>query len=221
MKIVAVVPIKLNNERLPNKNIKAFDNGNPLCYYIFQTLLSISEIDAVYVYCSNPDIKKYIPEGVEFLQRCTSLDRNETKMNEVLSAFAQDVKADVYVMTHATSPFIGSESIKKGLEKVVSQEYDSAFAVKKIQTFLWENNCPLNYDLNNIPRTQDLAPIYEETSGFYIYTKNVIDRNRRIGDKPFLVEVNQIESIDIDEQQDFDIANAVFNRLINKKQCTV
>ena len=38
MKTIAIVPIKLNNERLPNKNIKPFDNGAPLCHYIFETL---------------------------------------------------------------------------------------------------------------------------------------------------------------------------------------
>jgi len=41
MKTVAVVPMKLNNSRLPNKNIKEFTNGKPLCHYIL--LLSIRD----------------------------------------------------------------------------------------------------------------------------------------------------------------------------------
>ena len=48
MKTVAVVPIKLNNERLPNKNIKPFDNGLPLCHYIFETLKKVNGIDKIY-----------------------------------------------------------------------------------------------------------------------------------------------------------------------------
>lgn len=69
MKTIAIVPMKLNNRRLPQKNTKPFTNGKPLCYYILSTLLSVEEIDEVYVYCSNSDIKEFIPEGVKYLQR--------------------------------------------------------------------------------------------------------------------------------------------------------
>jgi CMP-N-acetylneuraminic acid synthetase len=212
MKIIAVVPMKLNNRRLPQKNTKTFTNGKPLCHYILTTLLSIGGIDEVYVYCSNPDIKEYIPEGVTFLKRSEELDQDTTKMNEILSSFAGEVPADVYVMTHTTAPFITRESIEKGLAAVMYGEYDSAFAVKKLQDFLWKEGAPFNYKLDNIPRTQDLAPLYEETSGFYIYKGDVISElNRRIGEHPFLVEVGEIESIDIDEAEDFVIADAVYN----------
>lgn len=214
MKTIAIVPIKLNNERLPNKNIKPFDNGAPLCHYIFETLKQVKGIDEIYVYCSNPKIQEFIPLGIKFLRRSETLDQNTTKINEVLSAFAQDVPADVYVMSHATAPFISPQSIEKGLQAVLQQGFDSAFAVRKIQTFLWKDGKPFNYNLNNIPRTQDLPPIFEETSGFYIYRSEVItELNRRIGDNPYMVEVNAIESCDIDTQEDFDVANAIFKGL--------
>lgn len=214
MKTIAIVPIKLNNERLPNKNIKPFDNGAPLCHYIFETLKQVKGIDEIYVYCSNPKIQEFIPLGVKFLRRSETLDQSTTKINEVLSAFAQDVPADVYVMSHATAPFISPQSIEKGLQAVLQQGFDSAFAVRKIQTFLWKDGKPFNYNLNNIPRTQDLPPIFEETSGFYIYRSEVItELNRRIGNNPYMVEVNAIESCDIDTQEDFDVANAIFKGL--------
>lgn len=142
------------------------------------------------------------------------MDQNTTKMNEVLKAFAKDVPADVYVMTHTTAPFISKESIEKGLDAVLSGEYDSSFAAKKLQDFLWKDGKPFNYELDNIPRTQDLEPLYEETSGFYIYNSSVITSlNRRIGEKPYIVEVNEIEAVDIDEKEDFQIADAIYNSL--------
>jgi len=217
MKTVAIVPMKLNNQRLPQKNTKTFTNGKPLCYYILSTLLKVKEIEEVYVYCSNPDIKEYIPDGVKYLKRSEELDKDTTKMNEVLSAFAKEVYADVYVMTHVTSPFVKEESIKKGLDAVLLGEYDSSFAAKKLQDFLWQDGKPYNYELDNIPRTQDLKPMFEETSGFYIYESKVItELGRRIGNKPYIVEVSQIESVDIDEAEDFMIADAIFNHIINK-----
>ena len=51
MKVVALVPIKLNSQRLPHKNILPL-LGKPLCYHIVSRLLDIKSIDEVYVYCS-------------------------------------------------------------------------------------------------------------------------------------------------------------------------
>ena len=113
------------------KNTKSFTNGKPLCYYILSTLLKIEGIDDVYVYCSNPDIREFIPEGVKYLKRSESLDTDSTKMNDVLRSFAMEVDSDIYVMTHTTAPFVKKESIIKGIQAVLSGEYDSAFAAKK------------------------------------------------------------------------------------------
>lgn len=159
MKTVAIVPMKLNNRRLPQKNTKSFTNGEPLCHYILSTLLRVDGIDEVYVYCSNPSIQEFIPKGVKYLKRSENLDQDSTKMNEVLQSFARDVPSDVYVMTHTTAPFISVESITKGLEAVKTGEYDSAFAAKKLQDFLWKDGKPFNYSLDAIPRTQDLPPL--------------------------------------------------------------
>ena len=212
MKIVAIIPIKLNNSRLPGKNIKPFTNGKPLCWYIFNTMLSIKEIDDIYVYCSSNEIVNYIPKGIKFLKRPENLDLDSTSMTEVLSNFVKEVDSDIYVMSHATSPFISAQSIQKGINAVMNCSYDSAFAVTKVQDFLWENGKPMNYQLDNIPRTQDLPKIYMETSGFYIFKKEVMcNLKRRIGNIPYMVEVEQVESIDIDEAEDFLIADAIFS----------
>lgn len=212
MKIVAVVPMKLNNRRLPQKNTKPFTNGKPLCSYILSTLLAVELIDDVYVYCSDPSICGFVPSNVKYLKRSTSLDLDSTSMTEVLTCFTKDVSADIYVMTHTTAPFVTKKSIENGLKAVVYDGFDSAFAAKKLQDFLWKDGMPFNYSLDNIPRTQDLPIMYEETSGFYIYKREVMmDYRRRIGNNPFIVEVNEIEGIDIDEPEDFLIADAVYN----------
>ena len=218
MKVVALVPMKLNNRRLPNKNTKPFTNGKPLCHYILSTLLKVKEIDEIYVYCSNPEIKEFIPDGVKYLQRSESLDQDSTKINEVLSAFANDVPADVYVLSHVTAPFISADSIKKGIDGILYAGYDSAFSARKLQEFIWKDGQPFNYELDNIPRTQDLPAMFTETCGLYIYTKDVIQKfGRRIGEKPLIVEISEIESTDIDESDDFLIADAIYNHIYCSK----
>ena len=212
MKTVAFVPIKLNSERLPMKNVRPFTNGKPLISYILNTLLQVKEVDEIYVYCSSDEIVSYLPEGVKFLKRDPYYDLSSTKFNEVLSSFAQLVDADTYVLTHATAPFMSAESIASGVIKVNEEGYDSAFSVNEIQEFLWKDGQPFNYTLDNIPRTQDLDMIYAETCGLYVYKKELIlEWGRRIGERPYLIPISKIESCDINTADDFYLADAIYN----------
>lgn len=213
-KTVAFVPMKLNNQRLPGKNTKAFKNGKPLLTYILSALSKCTEADEIYVYCSNEDVKEYLPANVKYLKRSEELDKNSTLILEVLKAFAADVDADVYTLAHATAPFIRPQTIDTAIRKVRDEGYDSAFTAKKVQEFLWTNGKP-NYDTKKIPRTQDLTSTYAETTGLYVYTKDLINNGRRIGDNPYILEVDFIEATDINEPIDFDIAQVVLDKYIN------
>lgn len=215
-KVVAFVPIKLNNQRLPGKNTKPFNGGKPLLTYILNTLALAEGIDEAYVYCSNDEIKKYLPEGIKFLRRSESLDLNTTPILEVLKSFAADVPADVYVLTHATAPFIRKSTIETAVSRVAKEGYDSAFTVKTVNEFLWIDGKP-NYDTAKIPRTQDIKNTYAETTGLYVYTRELIESGRRTGDKPCPIEVDFIEAVDINEPIDFDLAQVVFDKYIRNE----
>lgn len=217
MKTVALVPIKMNNERTPGKNTRLFDDGIPLIQFILRSLLKAKEVDETYVYCSREEIREYLIEGVQYLKRDEKYDTASADVNDMFYSFSQKVNADIYVLAHCTAPFQKPESIDEGVRAVKSGQYDSALSVKKMQDFLWVDGKPLNYDPQNIPRTQDLDPVYMETTGMYIFTKDVITNlRRRIGDKPYLVEMSEIEATDINNPIDFEIANAI-NEVILKK----
>ena len=206
MKVVAFVPIKLNSQRLPNKNILPIA-GHPLCWYLFNTLNKIKEIDEIYVYCSDPIIKEYIPKEIKFLQRPTWLDGNLVKGLDIYREFIKTVDSDVYILAHTTSPFIEVKSFQIALKHILSGENDSAFSAKRIQTFTWFKGNPINYSLDDIPRTQDLEAIWIETSAFFMFKKEIFTNySRRIGFKPYIQEVSDIEAIDIDEKKDYEMA---------------
>lgn len=206
MKIVALIPIKLNSQRLPHKNILPIA-GHPLCWHLCNTLNNVLDINEVYVYCSNPDVKNYIPSETKFLQRPQWLDGDTVKGFDIYREFIKTVDADIYVLAHTTSPFIKQSSIDNALSHVVSGENDSAFSAERIQTFAWYHGKPINYDLNDVPRTQDLDPVWVETSAFFIFKKEIFTvNNRRIGFNPYIQEVSGIEAIDIDERKDYDLA---------------
>jgi CMP-N-acetylneuraminic acid synthetase len=217
-KVVAVMPIKLNNQRFQGKNTKPFDDGTPMLQSMLGTLLKISCIDEVYVYCSTPSIISYLPEEVNFLQRSPQWDTDSTTFQDWMTSFSSDVSADIYVLAHATSPFVRQQSIEKCVLSVLSGEYDSAFTAKLLQDFLWKDGTPLNFDPANTPRTQDLEAIYAESFGCYVFTKSLFDNTkRRIGSVPYICEVDKIECIDVDYPDDFTIANAVYMNIINGK----
>lgn len=205
-KIVAIIPIKLKNERLPGKNVKLLGN-KPLIQYIQESLLQVADLDEIYVYCSNEDITPYLLEGVSFLKRPQYLDEPTSNFTQIFQTFRQKVDADIYIYAHATAPFVSSITIEECMNHVLSGEYDSAFTAEKIQDFLWQDYKPLNFDAQNVPRSQDIPPIYRETSGVYVFQKEVFDLlERRVGNHPLPVEVDLRESVDINYPRDFTLA---------------
>ena len=199
MKIVAFVPVRLNSKRVVGKNLKPL-GGKPLMCYILETLLKVKAINEVYLYCSNEDVKEYLPEGVKFLKRPVFLDRDETLGKDIYEEFTKTVDADVYILAHTTSPFIKEKTIENALAKIVNGENDSAFSAEKIQTFAWYDGKPLNYDLKEIPRTQTIQPVYIETSAFFMFKRDVWKVHK---------QRNKIEGVDIDWPEDFDMAEKI------------
>lgn len=212
-KVVAFVPIKLNSQRLPRKNILPLGEY-PLSWYIFKTLLQVKTIDEVYVFCSDEKVMDYVPKGVKYLKREAYLDGDLIKGYEIYDSFIKAVESDIYLLAHTTSPFLSHKSVEEALEKVISEEYDSALSVQKKQTFIWYKGKPLNYDSNNIPRTQDIEPVYIETSGFFIFQKEHFKTyGRRIGFNPYFQELNDVEAIDIDTKEDYEYALKIVEKI--------
>lgn len=211
MKIVAIMPIKLQNERLPGKNTMVLGD-KPLLQHELDTLKDTKMLDEIIVYCSDEAVTEYLPEGVRFLKRPEYLDLPTSNFTQIFENFMSEVNADIYVYAHATAPFISLNTMVECIKAVKEEDYDSAFCATKIQDFLWENGKPLNFDAANIPRSQDLNPIYRETSGVYVFTKKVFEKyGRRIGVNPFIKEVSYKEAVDINNPEDFVLAKAMVN----------
>lgn len=208
-KIAAVMPIKLKNERLPGKNTMIL-NGKPLLRHVLDTLKYVDEIDEKYVYCSSEEIMKYLNDDEIFLKRSVELDLPTSNFSQIFRAFEKEVEADIYVYVHATAPYLKPDTIRQGIHAVLDEGYDSAFCAVKIQDFLWKDGKALNFNAENLPRSQDLEVIYRETSGCYVFRREVFDKlHRRVGEKPYISEVSYKEAVDINEESDFRLAEAL------------
>jgi CMP-N-acetylneuraminic acid synthetase len=225
MKIVALLPIKANSERVKGKNFRDFC-GKPLFRWILDSLLEVDEIDQVII---NTDARHILAEnGLTDTDRVIIRDRKPEicgdliSMNLVLADDVANIDADIYLMTHTTNPLMGSETIRMALEAFMrAQEkgqVDSLFTVDKIQTrFYREDGTPVNHDPKNLVRTQDLEPWFEENSNLYIFTRDSFSKNdARIGAKPMMYESPKFESIDIDTPADWDFAIVAAQHLLER-----
>ena len=212
MSLVAFVPLKLNNVRLPNKNLLLL-GGKPLFMHIVDTLLSISIIDQIYIFCSDEIIKQYLPQKVIFLKRDCCLDTNETLGIDIYKEFAKHVPASIYLLCHATSPFISKVSIIKGINAVKNDNYDSSMSVLSCKKHCYVDKSPINFLNTTWPRTQDLNCVYQSNSAFFVYKSHLLNENIHISSNPYFVECGEIESIDIDYPSDFEYATYIVERI--------
>lgn len=214
-KIVALLPMKAHSERVIGKNFKQLV-GKPLFKWILDTLLSVEQIDAIVI---NTDAKTQLldcglleSDRVIIRERKTSLCGDHMSMNAILADDIAAIDAEHYLMTHTTNPLMSKATIQSALDAYLSnKQFDSLFTVNKQQTrFYNQDVVPINHDPKNLIRTQDLAPWFEENSCLYLFNRHSFAKTgARIGLKPQFFVTPKLESIDIDEPEDWLMAQAI------------
>ena len=224
-KITALLPMKANSVRVKGKNFRNFRH-KPLFRWILDTLLSVDIIDQIVI---NTDAREILAENglieteeIIIRDRKSQICGDHVSMNLVLEDDVLNVPSDIYLMTHTTNPLLSHNTICKAMLSFLDAEkkgYDSLFSVDKVQTRFYREDCsPVNHDPQNLIPTQELEPWYEENSNFYFFTReSFISTGARIGKKPKIFVTPKLESIDIDNPDDWDFAEAVQSFLETKK----
>ena len=120
------------------------------------------------------------------------------------------------MQTHSTNPLLRPETVSRAIQTFL-HDYpacDSLFSVTRWQTRLYDQQGrALNHDPAVLIQTHDLPPVYEENSCLYLFTReNLLKRNHRIGEHPFMFEIKAEEAWDIDEQLDFAVCEFLMSR---------
>jgi CMP-N-acetylneuraminic acid synthetase len=217
-KLVALLPMKAHSERVKSKNFREFA-GKPLYRWILDTLLSLPVVDLVVI---NTDAREILREsGLVESDRLMIRDRKPelrgdfVSMNLILADDVDNIGADSYLMTHTTNPLLTGRAISEAVARFdegrKAGSADSLFSVTKRQTrFYRADGSAVNHDPNNLIRTQDLEPWFEENSSLYLFTaESFRTMNARIGAKPILFEISKLEGADIDDGEDWQIAEAI------------
>lgn len=216
-KLVALMPMRHDSERVPGKNYRPFGDGRPLYQHALEALAACPQIDAIAIDTDSPTIKQQCAQGfpdVIVIDRPEQLRDGMIPMNDVLLHDASLIESEFYLQTHSTNPLLTSSTIERAIDAFFAGHpaHDSLFGVTRVQSRFWSADAvPVNHDPGVLTRTQDLSPLFEENSCVYIFDRATLqERGNRIGERPYLFEIDRLEAVDIDDQGDFEFAELVY-----------
>lgn len=211
MKVAAFLPAKGSSSRIESKNLKLLD-GKPLFLHTLEKLVQCEFIDEVYLDTESDEIIDLASEvSCKIMKRDPNLASNKTDGHQLFMNEVRFAAADIYIQILGTSPFIDTETLRKGIEALSAPdcEYDSAVLVRNDKLYTWTDGKP-NYNIEHIPNSNDLPGTLIETMGLYIVKRETaLATNRRIGNKPLLLEATPLEAIDVNWPEDFELANVI------------
>jgi CMP-N-acetylneuraminic acid synthetase len=218
--IAALVPMRHHSQRVSGKNFRPLA-GKPLFHHIIGSLLACTEISQVVVDTDSQPIMEGLQQHyptVRILERPEHLRDDAVSMNEILVYDTSQVAADYYLQTHTTNPLLRPSTISRAIQSLLTNvpEYDSLFSVTRLQVRLWDQlGRAINHNPAILQQTQDLPPVYEENSCIYIFTRpTLINRLNRLGERPFMFEMEAAEAWDIDEELDFAITEFLMQQAL-------
>ena len=211
-KVIVLLPIKKESKRVPKKNFRMLE-GKPLYRWILDTLLTCSRVERICIDTDSDELISTLKRDYPFVKtilRPESIRGGAIPMNRIIDFdMSQNPEQEHFFQTHTTNPLLSAKTIDEAIEAYFSSldEYDSMFSVNRIQArTYWGNGVPINHRLNELKQTQDLDPVYEENSNFFIFSRDSFQKsNSRLGIKPKLFETPRAESFEIDEEEDFEL----------------
>lgn len=212
MKAACFIPIKTNSERVSGKNLRIL-NGKKLYQHICEHVREANVFDDIYIDTDSNEISSYAHEmGFKVIERKPELALASANGNDLL-IYHHDIHPDYdfYFQCFATAPFLQPDTIKSCYEMLISnREFDSCFTATANYSFYWYADIPINYRPNILPRSQDLLPVIEETTGLYGITQKGLDKYHcRIGKNPYIHLVDKFEAVDINTEIDFSLAEYI------------
>ena len=215
-KIKALVPMKGHSERVPNKNIRLL-YGKPVFHWIMESLSKSKYIDEIIINTDSTEIEKSATDHfqVTILKRPDFLLGDMVSIQPLIEYDLSQTNGQYYLQTHSTNPLLTTETIDNAIEAFFEQQTnDTLFSVTQVKTrFYWPDGTGINHDPKHLIRTQDLEPIYEENSCFYIFSRETNNKEKnRLGANPMMYPIDKHEAADIDDMEDFYWAEFLLER---------
>lgn len=226
MKIIAFIPVRGGSKSIPLKNIKLFC-GEPLINWSIKALLGFKKLSRIYIATDSDEIadvaKGFNNDGIEIFHRSKETAQDNSSTESVLLEFIENNNIPdktIIVLVQVTCPLTQTSDFENAYKLFTNGKYDSLLTVARIKRFLWkENGVPINYDYRNRPRRQDFNGVLMENGAFYMNTvKNIKKYSNRLSGKIATYEMPDYTAVDIDEPEDWNVAENLMQKHILIKQ---
>lgn len=219
MKILAIIPARGGSKGIPRKNIRLM-NGKPLIDYVISTAKKSCYITDVFITTDSSEIADVAKQsGGEIIQRDVKLSDDNVTLDPVVfhamkqAELSKGYQYDVIITLQPTSPLLSIKTLDAGIKYFLGKKADTLISVVNKPHLSWgkfgEQIRPLYEERKN---RQELPPQYLETGAFVIAKREVVTYNSRIGKKVDVFEIPEEESIDIDNKNDWVLAENILKR---------
>jgi CMP-N,N'-diacetyllegionaminic acid synthase len=218
---LVVIPARGGSKGIPRKNIKLL-NKKPLIHYTIEAARKVFEDKYIYVSTDSEKIKSVAEQTglkVPFLRPdflATDTSNSRDVLLHALEQFTLKHKQepDIIILLQPTSPFRNETHIKAALT-LYNTDLDMVVSVKETNAnpyyVLFEEDSRgfLAKSKNgNFTRRQDCPKVWEYNGAIYVFNTNSLKTNS-INDftKVIKYKMNSYDSLDIDEELDFNFAD--------------
>jgi CMP-N,N'-diacetyllegionaminic acid synthase len=220
--ITALIAVKGNSDRVPQKNIRKFASSSLLEIKLKQ-LESVNIFDKVIVSSESDEVLSIISEfNVTAHKRDPYYSSSFVPMSEVYIHLANLVKTEFIAWIPVTNPLVNEKIYSDAVEtfkKMNHEKYDSLLSVHNVQEYLYYKDKPLNFTISPWLRSQDLTGVYGINFAINIISKqNMIKNGATMGIKPKFFLIPKKLSIDIDFMEDFIFAEILFNQIQDEEK---
>ena len=214
-KLTAIVPVREGSQRVKNKNIKPFANTTLLDIKI-ETLKKVHGIDEIIVSSDSDEMLSIARKhNVSTHRREEHFASSIVNNSDFMQNLSSIVEGGDIMFALCTSPLLSSETITEIVTKYKENNLRNIVTVTPQKHHMWLDGKPLNYNPSDAPNSQDLPNIYSVNYGCSILSKEDLHEHKNVVVDPTFYITDEIESIDIDTEFDFMVAEFVYKKVYN------
>ncbi|MBQ9936663.1 MAG: pseudaminic acid cytidylyltransferase [Lachnospiraceae bacterium] len=231
-KSIAIITARGGSKRIPKKNIKEFC-GKPIIAYSIEAAIDSGMFDEVMVSTDSEEIAsiaKQYGAKVPFMRSKKTSDDFATTADvlmEVLQEYEKNGERFSYMCCiYPTAPFVTGEKLTKAMNEI--KEQDAVMAIPVVAFSYPPQRCYVLDDNGNIEykykqyaqtRSQDLEKQYHDAGQFYVYNiEKFLELGGKIVENVRPIFVSELEVQDIDNEDDWKIAELKFNAMQEKNK---
>ena len=221
-----MIPARLGSKRIKHKNLRLLD-GKPLVSHVLEKCKDAGIFSEIYINSESELFKDIANDyGVKLYLRDPIFATDDATNDQFILDFIKHIDCDIVVQVNPTSPLVIADEIKSFVTKMIEGDFDTMLSVKREQVegfYQWKQ---LNFNqMEQMPRSQDLEPIYLHCSTILAWKSKVIREKMEkfncctygADSKVGYYTFNSFANIDIDNEEDFLFAETIIKFLKKAK----